>query len=127
MVFLGYGENGEPIGFAITGGEFGFQDIIDLIFGYDPETGTVIGMKVLANKETPGLGDKIVKDSAFVAEFDGPEAPLAGVKSGRATGAANEVDMITGATISSRAVIAIINHRLERLGPMLEAYLEGAN
>jgi len=127
MVFLGYGENGEPIGFAITGGEFGFQDIIDLIFGYDPETGTVIGMKVLANKETPGLGDKIVKDSAFVAEFDGPETPLAGVKRGRATGAADEVDMITGATISSRAVIAIINHRLERLGPMLEAYLEGAN
>jgi electron transport complex protein RnfG len=127
MVFLAYSEDGQPIGFAITGGEFGFQDIIDLIFGYDPQTGTVIGMKVLANKETPGLGDKIEKDSAFVAEFDGPEAPLAGVKSGRATGAANEVDMITGATISSRAVIAIINNRLERLGPMLEAYLEGAN
>jgi electron transport complex protein RnfG len=127
MVFLGYREDGQPVGFAISGGEFGFQDIIDLIFGYDPETRTVIGMKVLANKETPGLGDKIEKDSAFVAEFDGPEAPLVGVKSGRATGAANEVDMITGATISSRAVIAIINHRLERLAPMLEAYLEGAN
>jgi electron transport complex protein RnfG len=127
MVFLGYREDGQPIGFAITGGEFGFQDIIDLIFGYDPQTRTVIGMKVLANKETPGLGDKIEKDSAFVAEFDGRVAPIVGVRAGRATGAANEVDMITGATISSRAVIAIINHRLERLGPMLEAYLEGAN
>ncbi len=127
MVFLGYQQDGEPIGFAITGGEFGFQDIIELIFGYDPHTRTVIGMKVLSNKETPGLGDKIEKDSAFVAEFDGPDVPIAGVKTGRATGAANEVDMITGATISSRAVIAIINHRLERLGPMLEAYLEGGN
>ncbi|NIN73455.1 MAG: FMN-binding protein [Gemmatimonadetes bacterium] len=127
MVFLGYREDGEPLGFAIAGAEFGFQDIIELIFGYDPQTRTVIGMKVLANKETPGLGDKIVKDSVFVAEFDGPETPLAGVKSGRATGAANEVDMITGATISSRAVIAIINHRLEEYGPMIEAYLEGAS
>jgi len=126
-VFLGYREDGEPIGFAITGAEFGFQDIIELIFGYDPQTRTVIGMKVLSNKETPGLGDKIEKDSAFVAEFEGPEAPIAGVKSSRATGAANEVDMITGATISSRAVIAIINHRLERLGPMLETYLEGVD
>ncbi len=127
MVFLGYQEGGEPIGFAITGAEFGFQDIIELIFGYDPQTRTVIGMKVLSYKETPGLGDKIEKDSAFVAEFDGPETPIVGVRTGRATGAANEVDMITGATISSRTVIDIINHRLERLGPMLEAYLEGAN
>jgi electron transport complex protein RnfG len=127
MVFLGYQEDGRPIGFAITGAEFGFQDIIELIFGYDPQTRTVIGMKVLSYKETPGLGDKIEKDSAFVAEFDGAETPIAGVRTGRATGAANEVDMITGATISSRAVIDIINHRLERLGPMLEAYLEGAN
>lgn len=126
-VFLGYQEDGEPIGFAIAGAEFGFQDIIELIFGYDAQTRTVTGMKVLSNKETPGLGDKIEKDSAFVAEFVGPATPIAGVKSGRATGAANEVDMITGATISSRAVIAIINHRLERLGPMIDAYLGGAN
>jgi electron transport complex protein RnfG len=127
MVFLGYDEFGDRVGFAIQGAEPGFQDIIELIFGYDADARTVLGMKVLANKETPGLGDKIVKDSAFVAEFEGPEAPLAGVKSGRATGAANEVDMITGATISSRAVIAIINHQLERLGPMLDAYLREAS
>ena len=127
MVFLGYREDGSRVGYAIQGAEPGFQDIIELIFGYDAETNTVLGMKVLANKETPGLGDKIVKDSAFVAEFDGPETPLTGVKSTRATGAANEVDMITGATISSRAIINIINHQLERLGPMLNAYLQEAS
>jgi electron transport complex protein RnfG len=123
-VFLGYAEDAAPVGYAITGAEAGFQDIIDLIFGYDAGTRTVLGMKVLANKETPGLGDKIEKDSAFVAEFAGPEVPLVGVKRARATGAANEIDMITGATISSRTIIDIINHRLELLGPMLEAYLE---
>jgi electron transport complex protein RnfG len=127
MVFLGYGEDGSRVGFAIQGAEPGFQDLIELIFGYDAASNTVLGMKVLANKETPGLGDKIVKDSAFVAEFEGPEVPLAGVKSGRATGSANEVDMITGATISSRTVIAIINNQLERLGPMLDAYLREAS
>lgn len=127
MVFLGYDESGNRMGFAIQGAESGFQDIIELIFGYDPATRKLLGMKVLANKETPGLGDKIGKDSAFIAEFDGPEVPLVGVKTGRATGAANEVDMITGATISSRAVIGIINHQLERLGPMVDAYLREAN
>lgn len=124
-LFLGFHENGEPVGFAITGAEPGFQDVIELIFGYDPGTRTVLGMKVLSSRETPGLGDKIEKDQAFVSEFEGVEAPIEGVKSGRATGAENEVDMITGATISSRTVIAIINHRLERLEPMLQSYVTG--
>lgn len=127
MVFLGYREDGSRVGFAISGAEPGFQDVIELIFAYDPETRTVLGMKVLASRETPGLGDKIEKDTEFVSEFDGPEVPLLGVKSARASGAANEVDMITGATISSRTVISIINHQLERLGPMLEAYREETN
>ncbi len=124
MVFVGYTEGGDRIGFAITGAEAGFQDIIELIFGYDATSRTVLGMKVLSSRETPGLGDKIEKDEDFVAEFDGPETPLVGVKPARATGAPNEIDMITGATISSRTIISIINHRLERLAPMLEAYRE---
>lgn len=123
-VFLGYREDGTPVGYAISGAEPGFQDIIELLFGYDARTKKLLGMKILASKETPGLGDKIEKDAAFRAEFDGPETPLEGVKAGRATGAANEIDMITGATISSRTVIGIINRRLERLGPTLEAYIK---
>jgi electron transport complex protein RnfG len=124
-VFVGYNENGERVGFAITGVEGGFQDDIGLIFGYDPATHTVLGMKVLESRETPGLGDRIEKDQNFLKEFESVEAPLKGVKPGRATGAPNEVDLITGATISSRAVIRIINHRVEKLGPLLDAYLEG--
>jgi hypothetical protein len=42
-------------------------------------------------------------------------SPIVGVKKGRETDAHEEVVMITGATISSRAVIDIINHRLEAL------------
>ena len=126
-VFIGYREDGSRVGFAITGAEPGFQDVIELIFGYDTTTHAVLGMKVLASRETPGLGDKIEKDSDFVSQFDGPGVPLVGVKSGRSTGAANEVDMITGATISSRTVITIINRRLERLGPILKAYVEGGS
>jgi electron transport complex protein RnfG len=121
-IFLGYRQDGSPIGYAIAGAEPGFQDVVELIFGYDPRTKTVLGMKVLTSKETPGLGDRIEKDPSFAAGFVGAVAPLVGVKAGRATGADDEVDMITGATISSRTVIGIINHRLEQLGPILEAY-----
>lgn len=122
-VFLGLDGGGTPVGFAIPGAEPGFQDIVSLIFGYDVREGKVLGMRVLESKETPGLGDKIIKDSAFVAEFDDTPAPLEGVKPGAGDGDPNEVDMITGATISSRTVIEIINHRLEALRPALERYI----
>lgn len=121
-VFLGYDASGEPVGFAMEAQGFGFQDIIALIFGYDPETNQVLGMKVLRHLETPGLGDKIVKDSTFVGEFDGVEAPIQGVKPDRNTGNPDQVDMITGATISSKAVIKIINDRLAQMRDLLAAY-----
>jgi electron transport complex protein RnfG len=125
QIYLGYTEDGEQVGFAVASGEPGFQDIIRLIYGYDVRTETVLGMKVLESKETPGLGDKIEKDMEFVGQFDGASAPLVGVNSRRATGSANEIDMITGVTISSRAIVRIINNSLERLGPMMEVYVGG--
>ncbi len=121
-LFLGFDESDRPIGVAIIGERPGFQDVVRLIFGYDPASKQVIGMKVLWSLETPGLGDGIEKDSAFVAAFGGVDTPLLGVKRGARRGRAGEVDMITGATISSRAVIAAINARLEVIAPLLEAY-----
>ena len=119
-VFVGYRGDAQ-VGYAIAAGEPGFQDVIRLMFGYDHSTGLVIGMKVLESKETPGLGDKIEKDSSFVASFRGLATPILGVKAG-ASDEPGELDMITGATISSRAVIKIINNALARLTPMIEAY-----
>lgn len=126
-VYRGFRQSGDPAGFAIDGAQAGFQDIIRLIFGYEPESGTITGMKVLESRETPGLGDKIEKDVDFVAEFEGARYPLIGVKPGRGEGEdPSQVDMITGATISSRTVIRIINDEIERMRPALEAYAEGA-
>ncbi len=125
-VWSGFDDDGRPVGFALVAGEPGFQDVVRLIFGYDPTSRTVLGMKVLESKETPGLGDKIEKDAAWVALFEGAEAPLVPVKAGGGTGDPREVDTITGATISSKAVIRIINHELERIGPLLERHRRGA-
>lgn len=123
-VYAGYDATGHRIGFAIPGAEPGFQDVIRLIFGYDPVTKKVLGMRVLESRETPGLGAKIEQDSTFVAGFEGPEAPIEGVKAGAGRGDPHEVDMITGATISSRAVIGIVNHRLEAVGPLIDAWVK---
>lgn len=120
-VYVGYDRNGAPIGVAMVGDGAGFQDVIRVIFGYDPGSGEILGMQVLESKETPGLGDKIVRDSSFVAEFEGVVAPLVGLKSGRETGADGEVVMITGATISSRAVIDLINARVAEVRDRVDA------
>ena len=122
-VWLGLDAAGAPVGFAVAGDAPGYQDTVRLIFGYDPRTGEVLGMKVLESKETPGLGDKIQKDEGFVAGFAGALPPLVGVKPGAGTGDPHEVDTISGATISSRTVIEIINRRVAALGPALAAYL----
>ena len=121
-LFVGYNAAGHRIGYAIIGAKPGFADVITLIFGYDPRTKQLLGMSVLDNKETPGLGDKIVKDTLFTGEFKRVLTPLRGVKRGAGKGDRNEVDMITGATISSRIVIAIINEQLARIEPMLTRY-----
>ena len=124
-VFAGYDVNGQRVGYAITDSAPGFADVVVVIFGYDARSKQLLGMKVIENKETPGLGDKIVKDTGFVNEFKAAATPLRGVKIGAGKGAKNEIDMITGATISSRVVIKIINDKLEHVEPMLRQY-EGA-
>ncbi len=121
-IYVGYDGAGNPVGVAVAGEKAGFQDIIALLFGYDPDTGEVLGMKVLESKETPGLGDKIILDSTFVGQFVRVGTLIEGVKRGRETGADEEVVMITGATISSQAVIDIINMRVEELRDPIGTY-----
>ncbi len=123
-VYLGFDAGGKRIGFAIPAKGPGFQDELSLMFGYDPATKQLIGMKILDQRETPGIGDKVEKDVGFVKEFLGVAAPIEGVKAGRGQGNPHAVDMITGATISSRAVIGIINQRVEALTPALDAYVQ---
>jgi len=119
-LFAGYDAEGRLIGYGITGAGPGFQDLIRVLYGYIPDQRQVSGMRVLESRETPGLGDKIYKDEAFVANFDALsiEPEIRVVKQGSKS-APNEVDAITGATISSKAVVRIINEAnarwLERL------------
>jgi len=120
-VYIGYDANSQLKGVAVSRGESGFQDVVQVIFGFDPANGKILGMKVLESKETPGLGDKIFKDKAFVDQFfAGPDTPLVPVKAGAGKGRPGEIDTITGATISSKVVISIINHGLEEWSPILE-------
>lgn len=110
MVFSGYDKDGQFIGYAIQGAGPGFQDTIALLFGYLSSQTKISGMEILDSRETPGLGDKIFKDMDFVNEFKGLsiKTDIKAVKKGTKSNV-TEIDAITGATISSKAVVKIIN------------------
>ena len=110
VVYGGYDQDGNFVGYAIPGAGPGFQDTIGLLYGYTPDGKLVLGMEILESRETPGLGDKIYKDADFVAGFSAlsVEPEIVAVKKGTRS-LANEIDAITGATISSKAVVRIIN------------------
>jgi electron transport complex protein RnfG len=123
-VFEGFDAAGKRIGVAITASEPGFQDAVTLMIGFEPKSGALTGFTILEQKETPGLGDKVEHDTGFTGQFTGRTPPLQGVK-GRPGAAPNEVQTITGATISSRAVIRIINNAVARWSPLIAAWDQG--
>ena len=125
-VYLGHDASGKRIGFAVSAAENGFQDLVTLMFGYDASAHKLIAMKVIGNKETPGLGNKIETDSEFVNGFVNAVLPINGVKKDRGKSGPSDVVMITGATISSRAVIRIIDNAIARWQPLMDAYHEEA-
>lgn len=122
-VYAGFDASGKLLGFAFTSVEPGFQDPIELLIGYDPRTRNTLGVAILSSRETPGLGDKI-QGKQWLAQFSGLLTPLIGRKAGSARNR-DEVDMITGATISSRAVIGAVNKSVAKWTPVLGAYLAG--
>ena len=75
-VFLGYGEDGELVGAAITARAMGYADYVTVLFSYSFEKRAIIGSKVLESKETPGLGDKVEIEPHFLANFEALDARL---------------------------------------------------
>ena len=114
-VYAGYDAQGTLIGYGIPGQGAGFQDTIKLIFGFDPARRLIIGMQVLESRETPGLGDKILKDQIFLENFHALQVDpeILSVKHGTKS-LPNQVDAISGATISSKAIVTILNQSTTR-------------
>ena len=129
LVYAGYDENDKLVGVAVPASGMGFADVLRILYGYDPNKQAVVGFYVLESKETPGLGDKIEKDPNFLANFEALDVSLSNdlnkIKNTVVTvkhGAKNnnwEIDGITGATISSRAIGNIIGTSTGEMVPVI--------
>jgi electron transport complex protein RnfG len=98
---------------AKTSGQ-GYAGNIELLLGLDPEMESITGLFILDQKETPGLGNKIITEKWRKQFINKPtKNRLIVVKDG--ADALNEIDAITGATISSRSVSNIMNTAISDL------------
>ena len=127
-IYAGYDKDEKLVGYAIEAAGQGYADIIRIIYGYDPEQQKLIGFQVLESKETPGLGDKIGKDEGFLNNFKALDVSVSKdgklinqvitVKNGKKQNPW-EIDGITGATISSRAIGNIVGTSTTEIVPVL--------
>lgn len=84
----------------------GYTDAIDLIVGVNSD-GSIAGVRALAHKETPGLGDKVdIKKSDWVLGFNGRSLGNPGLAGWAVKKDKGVFDQFTGATITPRAVVA---------------------
>jgi electron transport complex protein RnfG len=89
----------------------GYVSPIKLLVGIDSE-GNIIRVRAIEHKETPGLGDKIEPEkSTWINLFDGANAGTEVDWTLRRDG--GEIDHISGATITSRAVVKAVHAALE--------------
>ncbi|NCC52310.1 MAG: FMN-binding protein [Spartobacteria bacterium] len=108
-VFKAMDKGNQQVGWVIQASGQGFADVIELLVGMSLDGATITGLYVLDQKETPGLGNKIVDDD-WRDQFNGQPAgaPLTVVKN-KVTEKNDEIQAVTGATISSDSVVAIVN------------------
>lgn len=128
--YQGFGRDGEPAGYAFIGEARGYSSDISVMVGVDP-SGEISGIKILSQQETPGLGTRAVEVPAtrtfweailgrgekgppgrppFQEQFVGKTVDRLEVVTGETE---TEIEALTGATITSRAITDAVRESLK--------------
>ncbi len=137
-LYVCYDKTGDTLGYAFKARGTGYQGVIELIAAAAKDLSHLQGIKILKQVETPGLGARITEYDASLPPrdkadstdlnkfkfrnwfeqvkvgFAGETPPLDYVKN-KIPEKENHVQAITGATISSRAVVTIVNKALKKV------------
>jgi len=123
-VFRAISEAGECVGWSFNAIGPGFADKIELVVVVDKNFEKLIGFDVLASAETPGFGNQI-KFDFFRNQFKGAPAEGLGLStSGDETKIDSEIIAISGATISSEAVVEIINNAVKQIKEQIQEQIQ---
>ncbi len=106
-------KNGQVTGVAYEIFGTGYAGEIKLMMGIAAD-GKLLGVRVLAHKETPGLGDKIeVKKTDWIERFTGLSVGNPPIERWKVKKDGGQFDQFAGATITPRGVLAAIRSGLE--------------
>ena len=114
QIFIGYDSTNNQVGIAFIAQGGGFQGDIRMMVGLDTTSEKLTGMTVLSHLETPGLGARI-EEAWFKEQFNGKSILDNFI-------AKEDIDAITGATISSNAIANILKNTIPQV---LEDYNSG--
>ncbi|RLC34105.1 MAG: electron transporter RnfG [Candidatus Nealsonbacteria bacterium] len=113
LIYQGLDSSGNLVGYAFTGEGPGYQGTIEIMIGMDSHLNKVTGIQILESVETPGLGAKITS-KAFRDQFRALVVlPLIELIKRKKVERPNQIQAITGATISSQAVVDILNKTIK--------------
>ena len=106
-------KEGKVTGLAYEIFGVGYAGQMKLMLGIDAQ-GKILGVRVLAHKETPGLGDKMeVKKGNWILRFDGLSLGNPPPDKWKVKKDGGQFDQFTGATITPRGIINAIRSGLE--------------
>jgi len=119
-VYKAMSEADECVGWSFNAAGSGFADKIELVVAVDKDFEKLAGFDVLASNETPGFGDQIKYDY-YRDQFKGaPAEELKLISSGDPKKIDAEIVTISGATVSSEAVVEIINNFLTQIKEQMQ-------
>ena len=131
--YAAYDQAGALKGIAAEAAGKGYADVVRVLYGYDVNCQCIIGIGVVSMRETPGIGDKIITDQAFLKNFEALDVRVNAEMTALANAVkvvkhgtkqnAWEIDAIAGATVTSKAVGRGINESAQKLMPLLVPHI----
>ena len=118
-------KQGKVTGLAYEIQGYGYSGEIRLMMGVAAD-GKLLGVRVLAHKETPGLGDKIeTSKSKWIYDFEGKSLTSPSAEKWAVKKDGGVIDQLAGATITPRAVVKAVKGGLEFYDAHRREILEG--
>ena len=108
------------IGYGFIASGQGYQGKIKMLVVSDPSLHYLKGIEVVESLETPGLGAKI-QESAFKKQFKDLDINNEISYTKGDIEKKSQIKAITGATVSSRAVVNTLNKRIKRIRELIDS------
>lgn len=107
LYYKAHDKDARLVGIAFKASGKGYSSDIETMVGMTPE-GKILRIKIISQAETPGLGSRVAEDT-FTGQF--ADKNIANL---------TDIQAVTGATISSKAVIEAVTKKAEEIKALID-------